>query len=79
MSTTREEILEHQRRTDALRQTELGKAFFKFRHALEKANRLDVEDSFTDKDRKSTAAAREEARTTEREFRTLLEKALGIP
>lgn len=73
MTITQEEIIAWRERTDQLRATPVGAAFFKFKMKIERAARMDAEDSFSDNDRKSTRQALEEANSAEREFRALLE------
>lgn len=72
------EIKEWQRRTDAFRATPIGAAFFRFRHKLERASRMDAEDNFLEDNRKATRAAHEEAQAAERELRALLEPVSGM-
>lgn len=73
-----EDIITWRKRTDAFRATPIGAAFFKFKATLERAVRLDTEDSFTANDRKSTRRAHTEATEAEREFRALLEPVSGM-
>jgi hypothetical protein len=72
---TREEIIAFQARLDRLRATPLGAAFFKFKQKIQRASIQDTEDSLTDKDRKSTRQAHEEANAAERELLALIEEA----
>jgi hypothetical protein len=70
---TRGELLAYQKKEKAFAETEIGKAFLKFKAAYHKAIARDTEDSFTDKNRRSTQEAWKEALETERAFRALLD------
>lgn len=75
---TNEEIIAYQKAERALGETELGKAFFKFKNAHARAWTLDTEDSCTDRDRKSTKDAWAAATESEKELKALLRKASGL-
>lgn len=72
--TQHEDILAERRRMDTFRATPLGAAFFKFKYKIERAARMDAEDSYTVNDRKATRQAIADAQAAEREFRAMLEK-----
>jgi hypothetical protein len=71
---TNEEIIAYQTKERAFAQTPLGKAFHKFENATARAWQLDIEDSFTDRNRKATRDAWAAHSAARQEFREMLEK-----
>lgn len=70
---TPQEIRDFQQKELAFANTPIGSAFIRFKNAHARAWTQDTEDSFTDKDRKSTKIAWEAASKAEFELRQLLE------
>jgi hypothetical protein len=70
---TNQEIIMFQQREKAFAATPIGRAFLRFKNAHARAWAQDTEDSFTDKNRKSTKEAWEVANQAERDLRRLLE------
>lgn len=73
---TNEEILDYQRKEREFSETTIGKAFNIFKNRTISAWTLDTEDSFTDKNRKSTKEAHEAAIVAEVEFKRILNKCI---
>jgi hypothetical protein len=71
---TKDEIIEYQTREATFAATPLGKAFYRFKSCISRAVQLDTEDSYTDRDRKSTKEAWENAKQAENEIRQLLDE-----
>jgi len=76
---TREEIYAHRARLASIAQTPLGKAFFSFKNKVIRAWVLDTEDSYTDRNRKSTKIAHEDANFAEAEVLRLIEEVSHAP
>ncbi len=69
---TRDELVAYQAKEKAFAATPVGAAFLKLKNAHARAWIQDTEDSFTDKERKSTKEAWAAAYEAERELRLLI-------